>query len=49
MDAAIMGMIGVIIPMVESISGLVLKIHKTIQKMDRRLTKIELMLKETGR
>ena len=46
MDGAIMGMIAVVIPIVGATIGLVSKIHKTIEKMDKRLTGIESMLKE---
>ena len=41
-----MGMIGVIIPMIGGILGLTIKMNKTVQETGKRLTGIELVLKE---
>jgi hypothetical protein len=47
MDAAIMAMIGVIIPMVGGTLGLVSKMNTTVQAMDKRLSGLESLLKES--
>jgi len=44
-----MGMIGIVIPVVGGILGLVGKIYKTVQGMDQRLAEIEFILKENRR
>ena len=49
MDAGIMGLLAVLLPLVAGTLGLAAKINKAIQNMDERLAKIESILIENKR